>query len=58
MKYFYISKENPETKKEITQKEAIALLEGNYRDPEYVLENAKTLFRRRIGLTFGEIEIE
>jgi hypothetical protein len=65
MKYIYIPKEKrfeDNAEDEITYDEALHMMENNYSDAKYALDNALNLFSNgsgiaSIGLTFGEILI-
>jgi len=56
MKYIEISKEDGKEKK-ITKKEALEFVKRNYRNPEYVLQEAERLFGGRIGGMFSILEL-
>ena len=56
MRYILRDKKD-ESERQITRKEALQLLKGNYRNPSYVLDNSDRLFNNLINLPFTEIRV-
>jgi hypothetical protein len=57
MEYILIDKET-EKEENITKEKAIKIISWNYRNAEYILDNAERLFNNRIVLEFAILIIK